>query len=331
EGEVVWSLSDSTLGTIDEKGVFAAFTEGDLTVFAALGEIVGESEISVYIIVDDPLKNSISVMREKEGGQTTKLGSGTSVEGETIVITDVPKPFNFMNGTKIYFPEGSMNEDITVTLKIPKIGEINVSNMEVEFPDSILAAVSIEISVNDSVVHPYYFDAPLEVTIPYRQELLDKIGITPEQIGMFYLTETGELVQEGITDIVPDEPNKLIRGVVAHFSDVVLAKKLDVSAAVENDYPEGFSLSANSPNPFNPITTITYTVPANNTGNVSLNIYDIRGAVIRTLVNEAGIPGVHSVVWDGIDNNGNVVSSGIYIYRLQVGKLTKSNRMLLLR
>ncbi|MFC1490328.1 Ig-like domain-containing protein [Candidatus Latescibacterota bacterium] len=330
EGEVVWSLSDSTLGTIDEKGVFTAVEKGDLTVFATLGEIVGTSEITVFHI-GDPVKNNISVMREKDGGQTTTLESGHSAEGDTLKVMDVPDPFNFMNGTKIYFPEGSLNEDITVTLKIPTIGNINESNMEVEFPDSILTAVSFEISVNDSVVHPYYFDVPLEVTIQYQQALLDKIGITPEQIGMFYLTETGELVEDGITDIVSDESNKLIRGVVSHFSDIVLAKKLDVSVDVGNDVPEGFSLSANSPNPFNPTTTITYTVPAYNTDHVSLNIYDIRGALIRTLVNEIGRPGVHSVVWDCNDNNGNLVSSGVYIYTFQAGEYIKSKSMTLLR
>jgi hypothetical protein len=336
EGVVSWSVSDSTLGTISESGLFQALAEGELTVNAVFAEISGNVDVTILSEPVDPgdgdeVNNNITVMSELFEGQRTKLGSGIATEGNTFKITEIDNPLHFMNGTIIYFPDGSLNEDITITVKLPKIGKINLSTQDVDFPDSIMAGVSFEVSVNDSVVYPYYFETPLEVTIPYRQALLDKIGITPEQIGMFYLTETGELAEEGITDIVVDEPNELIRGVVAHFSDVVVAKKPGVLVAVENDIPNGFSLSANSPNPFNPLTTITYTVPANITDNVSLNIYDIRGALIRTLVNEVGSPGVHSVVWDSIDNNGNAVSSGVYIYRLQAGEIFLSNRMILVR
>ena len=85
------------------------------------------------------------------------------------------------------------------------------------------------------------------------------------------------------------------------------------------------------PNPFNPSTTIQYTIPAYITEHVSIKVYDLRGAFIKTLVDQIAEPGVHSVIWDGTDKSGNKASSGIYIYRLQAGDFTQSNKMLLVR
>jgi hypothetical protein len=61
------------------------------------------------------------------------------------------------------------------------------------------------------------------------------------------------------------------------------------------------------------------------------SIFDLRGALICELVNEITNPSIHSVVWNGTDEYGNKVLSGVYIYQLKVGKFTKSNRMLLVR
>ena len=92
-----------------------------------------------------------------------------------------------------------------------------------------------------------------------------------------------------------------------------------------------FSLSQNTPNPFNPITTIEYSIPAGNSERVKVVIYDLRGAVVRTLVDEMSSPGVHSVVWNGTDDSGSRVSSGIYLYKLQSGAFTKTHKMLLVK
>jgi len=106
----------------------------------------------------------------------------------------------------------------------------------------------------------------------------------------------------------------------------------DAASTVDDlDMPTKFILSQNSPNPFNPTTTIEYAIPAGKSEHVRLNVYDLRGALVKTLVDEISSPGIHSVVWDGTDDNGNKVSSGVYIYRLQSAKLTKARKMLLLR
>ncbi len=88
-------------------------------------------------------------------------------------------------------------------------------------------------------------------------------------------------------------------------------------------------LLQNYPNPFNPSTTIRYTLE--NRTPVSLQIFDMSGQFIAALVNENQNPGHYSVAWNGLDANGNAVSSGIYFYRLKTGKFNFTRKMLLLR
>jgi hypothetical protein len=86
---------------------------------------------------------------------------------------------------------------------------------------------------------------------------------------------------------------------------------------------------SNYPNPFNPTTTIRYTVPKD--GDVRLCIYNTRGQLITTLVNEHKNLGIHSVVWNGLDDNGNKVSSGLYFTRIVTDGKTLTAKMLMLK
>lgn len=93
--------------------------------------------------------------------------------------------------------------------------------------------------------------------------------------------------------------------------------------------PANFSLEQNYPNPFNPTTTIKLTVPE--AAEVNLSIYDIMGRMVRTLINENLPAGNHSVLWDGKDEAGNLLSSGIYFYRLHYQGRVQTKRMALLK
>ena len=93
--------------------------------------------------------------------------------------------------------------------------------------------------------------------------------------------------------------------------------------------PEALHLS-NYPNPFNPRTRISYTVPAAEV-TVRLDVYDVAGRLVRVLVNGVQEPGVHQVEWDGADASGVPVASGVYLYRLQTGRHLQVRRMLLMK
>lgn len=95
--------------------------------------------------------------------------------------------------------------------------------------------------------------------------------------------------------------------------------------------PRAFALAQNSPNPFNPATTITYSIPEGTQGLVTLKIFDLRGRVIRTLVNAELPSGSYKVLWDGTKDSGWVAASGVYFYRLQAGEFTQTRKMVLLK
>ena len=105
------------------------------------------------------------------------------------------------------------------------------------------------------------------------------------------------------------------------------ADKLKKPIAEATELPTEFSLSNAYPNPFNPTTTIQYSIPADYSGQVILNIYDIRGALVRTLVDEQQNPGLYNTQWDGLDDSGKQVSSGLYLYQLKAGMKVLSGKM----
>jgi hypothetical protein len=80
--------------------------------------------------------------------------------------------------------------------------------------------------------------------------------------------------------------------------------------------PDQYSLSQNYPNPFNPVTTLDFTIPEQ--GNVDLIVFDLLGNEIRKLIQNNLSAGFHTVQWDGMDNNGNLLSAGCYFYQLKV-------------
>jgi DNA-binding beta-propeller fold protein YncE len=90
-----------------------------------------------------------------------------------------------------------------------------------------------------------------------------------------------------------------------------------------------FSLSQNVPNPFNPLTKIRFTVPQD--GPVNLAVYDVAGRRIKTLVDGHCRADFYSVTWDGTNDNGSRVASGVYFYCLTAGKHSMSRKLVLLR
>ncbi len=102
--------------------------------------------------------------------------------------------------------------------------------------------------------------------------------------------------------------------------------------AVRDEFaPEALSIS-NYPNPFNPTTEITYTLPASAAREPArLEIFDVAGRLVRVLVDGLQEPGTHRVMWDGADAAGIPVASGVYLSRLHAGRHVQVNRMLLMK
>ena len=97
----------------------------------------------------------------------------------------------------------------------------------------------------------------------------------------------------------------------------------------QNTLPSSFALDQNYPNPFNPETKITFTLPEDS--KTSLVVYDLLGTEIKTLINNVRQAGAHTISWNGADNQGNLVSGGVYLYRIKSGKFTLTKKMLFLK
>lgn len=101
------------------------------------------------------------------------------------------------------------------------------------------------------------------------------------------------------------------------------------TTGVGDRIPDRMFLAQNAPNPFNPTTTIEFGVAAGG-GHVTMEIFDVAGRRIRSLLSEPRAAGVWRVTWDGVNDAGTRVSSGVYFYRLRVGSDEQTRRMTLL-
>jgi hypothetical protein len=103
----------------------------------------------------------------------------------------------------------------------------------------------------------------------------------------------------------------------------------DAGHEAPSQVPSSYGLSQNYPNPYNPHTQIAYQLPQ--AGMVSLKIYNIKGELVRTLIEEYKPAGYHTVTWDGKNEDGMEVSSGIYFYRMVSGDFSATKKMVMIK
>ncbi|MBR58360.1 MAG: hypothetical protein CMH54_10105 [Myxococcales bacterium] len=135
-----------------------------------------------------------------------------------------------------------------------------------------------------------------------------------EERGLLQLVVNGNVIDlegEGILNVRPGEEEVYVRQAVGQ----VLARE--------------YALQQNFPNPFNPSTTIQYSLPQ--AGSMSLKVYDMAGQMVRHLVDQHQVAGSHQVVWDGLDKAGAPTANGVYIYELRAGEFRALRKMLLLK
>jgi len=111
------------------------------------------------------------------------------------------------------------------------------------------------------------------------------------------------------------------------INGISYGKTLGVSSSVS--VPNSISLYQNYPNPFNPETSISYFLPSRHF--VTLRVFDLTGREVCTLVHRSDTQGLRTITWNGRDNNGRQVSSGVYLYELRTTNNRLTRRMLLLR
>jgi hypothetical protein len=136
----------------------------------------------------------------------------------------------------------------------------------------------------------------------------------------------GQVINFTLQNVSANDPNgQPIQLNVIDKLNVIVSVQSKPNAAL----PETFVLYANTPNPFNPATTIKYDLAQPR--EVILEIFDMLGHRVRTLVSEHQQAGRYEVSWDGRDEQGRAVSSGVFIYQLRAGSFMQTRKMVLLQ
>ncbi len=158
--------------------------------------------------------------------------------------------------------------------------------------------------------------------------LVEKIGLLPEGFDLFVLDED----QFNIVPLTGATFNVRVgaRNSIRSFRIILGTKEFAERASNGIPLvPLEFSLEQNYPNPFNPSTSIRYTLGKRS--DVVLEVYDMLGQITKTLVHGEQLTGAYTVEFDGTNNGGASLASGVYIYRLRAGEFVESKKLLLLR
>jgi DNA-binding transcriptional regulator YhcF (GntR family) len=223
---------------------------------------------------------------------------------------------DFGPGPVGFFKDLTKEQREAVRAKTKEMRDQNAS------PEEIHAAVA-------EMLKGYGIEVPEDWTGPH-----DRGGFGPGPGGLWknLTKEQREAVREKIKEMrsqgatreeIRAAVDEMIQGYGIQSPQESESVSSDAASAVSNVIAQSY------PNPFNPETEISYTLPENSY--VSVTIFNVQGQKVKRLVNEYQPAGTRKVVWDGRDENGEGVASGIYFYRIEAGSHSVTNRMILLK
>ncbi len=169
-------------------------------------------------------------------------------------------------------------------------------------------------------IYPTERTEGLKLTSSFEEGILRVLVCDPE----------GRVIKAGngpLLDLRAADP-KSVQLQSAELADVQ-GKDIVTKITSAVSIPEKFALGQNYPNPFNPTTTISLALPTE--GRVSLKVYNIMGQVVNTLIDEIMPAGYHEITWNGTDQNGDQVSSGVYFYKLESDNFSETKKMIMLK
>ncbi|MCC7429568.1 T9SS type A sorting domain-containing protein, partial [bacterium] len=162
------------------------------------------------------------------------------------------------------------------------------------------------------------------------QELITTYANTENELMALLEEDFLQYFQGGSTKINSDKSiSKNYPDTPEAFLSQLLSEKQELKNISQNVLPTNFNLRQNYPNPFNPTTTIEFSLPTN--AKVELKIFNTLGQKVQTLVSKNFEAGTHNVVWNGTDETGKQVSSGIYFYQLKTENFSETKKMVLLK
>ncbi|QGY45128.1 T9SS type A sorting domain-containing protein [Maribellus comscasis] len=315
DAEVVWILSGDSIGAIEAStGLLTLSGETGLALIKAeYSNFSASVELLVVDSLVDPVVNTITIHRVLPDG--TELPAKLFNEGESYKIGGLPFPLNILNGGMIHFPFGCIDEDILIYMFIPdEYAEVDEDSVEVEFENEIITGVKFNVMPvgSDSIVEPYYFNIPLNLSLIYKHGLLDSLGVSPENLDVFFAENTG-FTDDGTGSVAIDTVKNKIYAAIEHFSTIVVKQKENETFARDLGKNTGEMLMA-YPNPFSVSTQLAFKLSKKS--DIDLSIYNLFGQKVKVLVHEEKSEGLHTVEWNGMNENGTLSSPGIYFCRM---------------
>ncbi len=259
------------------------------------------------------------------------------VENDTIDVADayriilkvlgrlLPKTTSIANAEEavIRMPQltGSAGETVTLPIFIEGRNDVYAADFDLTYDSTVLTVLAIEQGAANSLVAEN-LDKPDKIKLA----LINADGLVNAQ------SEIAKLkirIEKELADATPLtlEHAKLYDA----SAKPIKLRAIYTNVAEEKTLPKAFALFQNHPNPFNPETQIRFQLPGES--HVKLTIYNISGQLVRTLVNKQMSAGAWTETWDGRNEQGNQVPSGVYLYRLEAehGQWTRTKKMILIR
>jgi hypothetical protein len=347
DGPIWLSLTDGTLhGTATELGMFPvelSLTDGELTVIDTFDFHVENFTPQIIEIADVPNDqggrvylgfNGSFLDNGVETGQSYSVFRWDTYDGTegwvgVQSLDAIGQPFYVYEVTTVmdstvegpgytdFMVVASMNNGIFASL--PMMG-YSVDNIHPGVPAGVMATVAgntVELLWEGSMDEDFQYyivekSSDAEFTVLESMETAEA-----SYVDVNYVSSVANYYRVAAVDHSGNQSD---------YSDVV-----DVAVVAIDDQltPDVFAIHQNYPNPFNPTTQIRYDLPED--ALVSINIYDLMGRSIRSLVNTTQSAGYRSIQWDATNNLGEPVSAGMYIYMIQAGEFKQTKKMVLLK
>lgn len=328
---------------------------GDTMVTLAWEEVIEANEYNVYRDEEvDPLVTVTDIFYEDTeltNGQEYSYfvtaiyaGSGDeSVPSNTVTVIPMPPislPFaeDFETGAPYWTMEGSWgladNQSFSTTHSLTESPNGDYSNNL----DIVAGFVSIDLTNYSDAGVSFWTKYNIENNYDYMYFEASINGVDWDQYAVFTgLLNTWTQFAFSLDQYL-GEPSVQLR--FRFYSDTYVEEdgmyiddfEIIVEDIVNVDDPiVKFESISNYPNPFNPSTTILFNLSAESVLNTELAIYNLKGQHVKQLVSEQLPAGQHSVVWNGTDDAGIIVSSGIYFYKIQAGNYSQTKKMVLMK
>lgn len=289
---------------------------------------VPATNIEVEALINDPfisISNTGIYIEQINSGETSIIENAFQI----IVSDYVPDQYSFTVEIWLESEQGSWNEELEFTAykQSSLIAEPDSLDLEILWGEQLVTGITLS---NQGELPQNYYIELVEMETNRRIALR---GIVVEPSEGRLAAGASEDISINVDTSSMEEMEYNYELVISsdNWETIIIPIRIAPSQGGNqiDEIPEMTKLKQNYPNPFNPETMIRYELAG--AGNVSLEIFNIKGQIVKTLIDEYKLAGNYEISWDGTSGNGYEASSGIYLYRLKTERDIYSRRMLLLK